>query len=80
MVLKADGFEADGWTLNVSRGGVRVILEEPAVVGDEYDVYLGEGAARPVRVVWVRDEPDGQIAGLQFLDVEEGASIPPASS
>lgn len=80
MVLKASGREFDGWTLNVSRGGLRVILEEAVAVGDEFEVLVGpeeEGAWRPGRVVWLRDEADGQIVGLKYLDSSEG---PPAPS
>jgi hypothetical protein len=69
-----------GWTLNVSRGGVRVVLEEPVVAGVDYQVAIGDSKARPARVVWVRDEADGQIAGLQFLDVPDGevpGTLPP---
>jgi hypothetical protein len=41
-------------------------------VGATYEVQVGEMPFRPARVAWVRDEADGQIAGLQFLDVEAG--------
>lgn len=78
VVLRAGAFEVDAWTLNVSRGGLRVVVEEPVTVGNEYEV-VGESGARPARVVWVREETDGQIAGLQFLDLEEGESIYPSS-
>lgn len=64
--------EADAWTLNVSRGGCRVVVEAPVTVGATYEVQVGEMPFRPARVAWVRDEADGQIAGLQFLDVEAG--------
>lgn len=79
MVLRSPGRQFDGWTLNVSRGGVRVILEGAVAVGDEFDVLVGsdeEGSPRPGRVVWVRDEADGQIVGLQFLDSSEGPPSP----
>ena len=62
--------------MNVSRGGLRVVVEEDSVtVGSEYQVSIGETEARPVRVVWIREEADGQIAGMQFLDVE-GDEVP----
>jgi rRNA maturation protein Rpf1 len=70
----------DGWTLNVSRGGVRVVVEEAVAAGVDYLVVVGEAKARPARVVWVRDEADGQIVGLQFLDVPDGevpGTLPP---
>ena len=69
-----------GWTLNLSRGGVRLVLEEALSVGVSYDlVFEGDGGTerrRPGRVVWAQDEPDGQIVGVQFLDVPV-SSVPP---
>ena len=68
--MRAGATEVIGWTLNVSRGGVRVIVEDPVELGKEYQIVVGDGLARPRpgRVVWVQDEADGQIAGVQFLD------------
>jgi hypothetical protein len=61
----------EGWALNVSRGGVRAILEERVDLGEEYELTIGEeGSAaltRHARVVWVQDEPDGVIVGFEFL-------------
>ena len=62
----------DGWALNISRGGVRAILEESVELGEEYEVTIGEegtpgSLTRKSRVVWVQDEPDGVIAGFEFL-------------
>ena len=60
----------EGWALNVSRGGVRVILEEKVELGAEFEVTLSteEERATPVagRVVWVQEEPDGVVAGIEF--------------
>ncbi len=70
--------EADGWTLNVSRGGLRVVVEVPLRVGELVDVVVGsaeEAPPRSARVVWVKDAADGQICGLQWLDTS--GSIPP---
>ena len=77
--MRRDGFEVEGWSLNVSRGGVRVILEAPVELGDEYEIFIGDAeTGRQCRVVWVQDEADGQIAGMQFLDVEGTPPPPPA--
>ena len=74
VFLSRPGRALEGWALNASRGGVRVVLEEPVRVGEVFDVRLGESSeARAGRIVWVRDEADGQIAGVQFV----GASQPP---
>jgi hypothetical protein len=83
VVLRREGGDAaahaaaEGWTLNVSRGGLRVVVEEPIVAGLDYRVAVGEGAARLARAVWVREEADGRIVGLQFLDLDVPGSVPP---
>ncbi len=72
----------EGWALNVSRGGVRAILEEKVTVGDEFevDVGTGDGPPRKGRVVWVQEEPDGVIVGVEFTGLSgshESATPPP---
>jgi len=76
----------DGWSLNISAGGLRAILDEQVELGQLFEITLGDAEERrPGQVVWIQDEPDGAIVGVQFLDVpandhnpasEEG---PPAS-
>jgi hypothetical protein len=74
VTLRSDcGKLLEGWALNVSRGGVRVILEEPVEPGTRYEVTLtgGVGPAHQASpqmgcVVWVQDEPDGVVAGIEF--------------
>ena len=63
-----DGKVLEGWALNVSRGGLRAILEEKVVLGQKFDVTVGteEVLVRPARIVWVQEEPDGVIVGLEF--------------
>ena len=79
--LKAeDGTVHDGWALNVSRGGLRAILEEKVVLGQKFDVAIGtdEVMLRPSRVVWVQEEPDGVIVGLEFTSLSgTQKSVPP---
>ena len=65
----------EGWALNVSRGGVRVILEEKVELGAEFEVGMVDGAAlaeaptqRVGRIVWVQEEPDGVVAGIEFCE------------
>ena len=76
-----DGELHEGWALNVSRGGVRVILEGTVVLGDEYDVVVGDpdqgGTAAKGQIVWVQQEPDGIIAGVEFKGMS-GEHAPPA--
>jgi hypothetical protein len=79
VLLRAEGFETHGWTLNVSRGGVRAIVEDPLKQGLEYQIVVGdEELVQPRRagVVWLQDESDGQIVGLKYLDGDDG-SMPP---
>jgi hypothetical protein len=79
----------DGWALNISRGGIRVILEERVELGEEYELTVGteedSPLTRPARVVWVQEEPDGFIVGLefQFLSGEHataGSNLPSGAS
>lgn len=70
--------EIEAWTLNVSRGGLRVVIEDPVHVGGVYLAAVGDTAARPAKVIWVREEADGQIAGMKFEDVE-GGEVPPST-
>jgi hypothetical protein len=80
VVLRRPGGEVEGWTLNVSRGGVRVILEAPVELGHEYEIVIGDDEqGRRCRVVWVQDEADGQIAGVQFLDIQATPPPPPGA-
>ena len=75
----------EGWALNVSRGGVRVILEEKLDLGGEYDVIVGDpdngGTSAKGRIVWIQEEADGIIAGVEFRGAsgEMGAAPPPSA-
>ncbi len=62
--------EIDGWALNVSRGGIRVILDEALEPGARVRLAVGDQPFRDGRVVWVQAEPDGAIVGFEFLDPE----------
>lgn len=78
VLLRRGSEEITGWTLNVSRGGVRVIVEDPLVIDDELEVQVGDVEdciVHPGRVVWIKEQADGQIVGVQFTDVE-GAVAP----
>jgi hypothetical protein len=57
----------------VSRGGVRVILEDSVELGAEFEVTMTGsslcddiGNHRTGRIVWVQEEPDGVVAGIEF--------------
>ena len=63
----SDGQTREGWALNVSRGGCRAILEEKMTLGEKFDLTLGDELLhRPGRIVWVQEEPDGVIVGIEF--------------
>lgn len=70
---EANAHEFEGWALNVSRGGLRVILEECVELGAEFEVTMtgsdlgdDDGVPRVGRIVWVQEEPDGVVAGIEF--------------
>jgi hypothetical protein len=77
VTLRRGNEEVLGWALNVSRGGIRIVLESSIEKHGDYMCVLGDDEAhpRPVRVAWIRDEAGGQIVGLQYLDAE--GTIPP---
>ena len=83
VCLSSKGEEThEGWALNVSRGGVRVVLEQKLELGKEYDVTVGDpdngGSAARGRIVWVQEEPDGAIIGVEFIGMSgTHASAPP---
>jgi hypothetical protein len=68
------GVEIPGWALNLSRGGLRAIVEERVDIGEELDIRLDEVLEpRRGRVVWSQDELDGTIVGISFLERLETA-------
>jgi hypothetical protein len=78
ILASHSGEELHGWALNVSKGGVRVILEEHVPLGGEYAVTVvdatGPSGPHPGRIVWLQDEPDGVVAGIEFrLEDDAGA-------
>ena len=67
----------------MSRSGVRAILEERVLAGVDYEVTIGEVGTsqltRRARVVWVQEEHDGVVVGLEFL-VAMAVTAPPLGS
>jgi hypothetical protein len=78
ITLTHEGGSLEGWALNVSRGGVRAILEEKVELAKEFDVEVGaeDSLKRRGRVVWVQEEPDGVIVGIEFVGVATTAQPP----
>lgn len=80
MTLRSGTQEYDGWALNISRGGIRVVIEGRVELGqvlivEGYDADNPDAAPRRVRVVWSQEEPDGSVVGMEFLDVT--GTVPP---
>jgi hypothetical protein len=49
-------------------------------LGALYQVEIGlEPESRQVKIVWAQDEADGQIVGVQFLDVDGTVPPPPVA-
>jgi hypothetical protein len=75
VFLRDGTAELSGWALNASRGGIRVILEDKVELGSEYEVEVGTGADKKRgRIVWVQEEADGMIVGVEYLDAKEEGS------
>lgn len=75
VTLLSQGRDYDGWALNLSRGGIRVVIEERAELGQEFvvsgwDPDDADAPPRRARVVWAQEEPDGSVLGMEFLDAE----------
>jgi hypothetical protein len=73
-----EGREIPGWALNMSRTGLRAIVEDEHLdVGSQIAVRVGDDSVhRGVRVVWTSPEPDGTIVGLEFFEpLPEGLVI-----
>jgi PilZ domain-containing protein len=78
VVLREGAAELSGWALNESRGGIRIILEDRVELGHQYEVEMGHDGGnkkRRGRVVWVQEENDGMIVGLEFV-----SELPPSQS
>jgi len=79
--LKGEAQTFEGWALNVSRGGLRVILEDKVALGQKFDIEVGseeDALKRQGRVVWVQEEPDGVIVGVEFTNLSgTHKSVPP---
>ena len=82
VTLKSeDGRTFEGWALNVSRGGLRAILEDKVILAQKFEISVGtdEVVNRSGRIVWVQEEPDGVIVGIEFTSLSgTHKSVPPA--
>jgi hypothetical protein len=80
VTLRAEtGKTFEGWALNISRGGVRAILEDRVVLAQKFEIRFGtEEQARSGRIVWIQEEPDGVIVGIEFTGASgTHESVPP---
>ena len=67
----------DAWTLNVSSGGLRLLLEEKVSLGDILEVRQNADIWRAAQVVWIQEEPDGAVVGVEYTDSARRSSLPP---
>ncbi|MDP9149920.1 MAG: PilZ domain-containing protein [Myxococcota bacterium] len=78
-VKPPSGEVLEGWALNLSRGGVRVILETKVELGAELEVSVFMSVSPPSPqvglVVWVQDEPDGVVCGIAFRTPTDVLSV-----
>lgn len=78
-----DGRTLDGWALNISRGGLRAILEDKVVLAQKFDIRMGENESvhRAGRIVWIQEEKDGVIVGIEFTglsgELRSVGTVPP---
>lgn len=83
-VIVSGGRSFDAWSMNVSRGGLRVIMEDEVASGDEVEVVVGDPGEpdhfrKASRVAWVQPEQGGFIVGLEFKDGGSAPSVPAAA-
>jgi hypothetical protein len=65
----SDSRMIDGWALNISGGGLRAILEERVIEGEEFNIEIEHSLdVRRGRIIWVKEQPDGDIVGVEFLE------------
>jgi hypothetical protein len=82
---RGPGEQREGWALNVSRGGLRAILDEDTKVelGEEYEIFVGEvegGTAKRGRIVWLQEEPDGFVVGVEYVGVADASGENPTAT
>lgn len=69
VVVRLGDTELAGWALNVSRGGIRLIIEGVVELGQTYELAIGsEVGTRRGRIVWLQEERDGMVVGVEFTD------------
>lgn len=62
---------ARGTTLNASAGGLRIAVDRELPVGEHVVARVQTAHQETVegmRVVWVRELPDGWLVGLEFVE------------
>jgi hypothetical protein len=84
LVKRLDETVLDGWALNISRGGLRAILEAHLDLAEELEVTVGQEDKSPLtrrgRVVWIQEESDGIVVGIEFVTASgTHPSAPPAA-
>ena len=63
---------ATGFAINASAGGLRIAIDETLPVGELVVIVIrteSREMTEHARVVWVKDQPDGALIGLEFVSV-----------
>ncbi len=70
--VEIDGKPGDAWAINLSNGGVRIVAEARLEVGEQVFLRMGDrpetGLQGKGRVVWVREQGEDVVAGIEFLE------------
>ena len=76
-VVLEQPFESEGFTINVSEGGLRIALDHTLYPGETCVLRIRTSPLTEFReiaeVVWSREEPDGCIAGMRFIPTATAA-------
>jgi len=71
VIWRRDGagvaLRSSAWALNLSSGGIRLVLPSPVSVGEQVGIgFRGQVSTLPGKVVWVSRQADGCVAGISF--------------
>lgn len=77
IVVRRGDALLDAWTLNVSAGGLRLVIEEKVALGDILEIRQDTDVWRAAQIVWIQEEPDGSVVGVEYTDSPRRSSLPP---
>lgn len=68
---KLKGGNANGWCLNISKGGARIMVTQHLTIGEILEIKIERyqnWKKLLAKVVWVKQLKDGCIAGISFIE------------